>query len=252
MDKIRISAVSYLNTKPFIYGIEKSGLINEVELSLDNPNICAKKLLENEVDLGLVPVTVIPKMKEHYIVSDFCIGADGTVDSVKLFSEVPLNEIEKIVLDYQSQTSVALAKILAAKRWNIYPEFIEAKEGFEKNIFGKNGAVVIGDRALHMQGKFKYSFDLAGEWKELTGMPFVFACWISNKKLPDDFLKKFNQAIGKGVHEIPLLIREMKPENKNSIHVEDYLQNKISYTYDKRKKDALKLFLNYLKNLKQI
>lgn len=248
MKKIKISAVSYLNTTPFIYGIESSGWINDVELSLDIPAVCAQKLLANEVDLGLIPVAVIPQMKEHYIVSDFCIGADGDVDSVKLFSEVPLNEIEKIVLDYQSRTSAALVKILASKHWNIHPKFEDAKKEFEKNIAGKNAAVVIGDRALKMNGKFKHEFDLAGEWKKLTKMPFVFACWVSNKKLSDDFLQKFNAAMGKGVNEIPSLIRKMKSEKKYDVNIEDYLQNKISYPLDERKKIAMKMFLATLKD----
>src|SRR5665213_3010681 len=97
---IRISAVSYLNTKPFLYGLELAH-IPDVEISLDNPAECARKLIENEVDLGLVPVAIIPLLKEAHILPGFCIGADGAVESVKLYSHVPLEKIKTILLDYQ-------------------------------------------------------------------------------------------------------------------------------------------------------
>ena len=110
MEKVKISVVSYLNSKPFIYGLKHSELINNVELSLDIPSDCARKLLNGEVDLGLIPIAVIPKLKEHYIISDYCIGAEGKVTSVMMYSEVPLQEISTILLDYQSRTSVTLAR----------------------------------------------------------------------------------------------------------------------------------------------
>ena len=97
--KIKVSAVSYLNTLPFLFGINNSEVQEELDLSLDIPSDCAKKLLKGEVDLGLVPIAVIPELKQHYIVSDYCIGTEGKVESVALFSEVSLNEIEEIYLE---------------------------------------------------------------------------------------------------------------------------------------------------------
>ncbi|NQX96939.1 MAG: hypothetical protein HRT73_03545 [Flavobacteriales bacterium] len=97
--KIKVSAVSYLNTLPFIYGINNSEVMEGIDLSLDIPSDCAKKLLSGEVDLGLVPIAILPQLKEYHIISDYCIGAEGKVDSVALYSDVPLNEIEYIYLD---------------------------------------------------------------------------------------------------------------------------------------------------------
>ena len=108
MNKIKISAVSYLNSKPFIYGLHHSNLFNEIELSQDIPSVCAQKFIDEKVDIGLIPITVIPKLKEYYIISDYCIGAVGKVSSVMLYSDVPLNAIKNILLDYQSLTSVTL------------------------------------------------------------------------------------------------------------------------------------------------
>src|ERR1051325_9156814 len=95
---LRISAVSYVNAKPFVYGIEKSGFLKEYDLSLDVPSVCAEKLITGKVDIGLAPIAIIPLLKEYYIFPDFCIGADGPVKSVILYSEVPLNEIQAIHL----------------------------------------------------------------------------------------------------------------------------------------------------------
>src|SRR5262245_24497557 len=121
--KIKVSAVSYLNSKPFIYGLEHSEVKNEIDLQLDVPSTCAAKLFEDKVDLGLVPVAVLPDLDEYHIITDYCIGADGEVGSVLLLSEVPLNEIKTILLDYQSMTSVVLVQILADKFWKIQPSW---------------------------------------------------------------------------------------------------------------------------------
>ncbi|MBA3902015.1 MAG: ABC transporter substrate-binding protein, partial [Bacteroidetes bacterium] len=87
MQRIRISAVSYLNTKPFLYGIQNSDALTHfnIDLKTDLPSVCAEKLLANEADLGLVPVAIIPKLKEYHIISDYCIGAIGPVKTVMLY-----------------------------------------------------------------------------------------------------------------------------------------------------------------------
>jgi chorismate dehydratase len=150
MKKIRISAVSYLNSLPFVYGLTHSSLINECDISLDIPSVCAEKLINGTVDIGLIPVAAIPQVPNATIISDYCIGANGEVKTVCLFSEVPLNEIKTILLDYQSRTSVLLVKILAKEFWKINPEFINAEAGFEQKIKGTTAGVVIGDRTFEL------------------------------------------------------------------------------------------------------
>ena len=100
-EKLRVGAVSYLNTKPFLFGLKHSPLINNLQIELQHPSMIAKQLLNHEIDLGLVPVAVIPRLKESHIISDYCIGADGKVETVLLLSDVPLEKIENILLDYQ-------------------------------------------------------------------------------------------------------------------------------------------------------
>src|ERR1043166_8619691 len=109
-EKIKISAVAYLNSKPFIYGLEHSRVLDQIDLQLDIPSECARKLINNEVEIGLVPVAVLPLIRDRQIISDYCIGAVGKVNSVMLYSDVPLDEIRTVLLDYQSRTSVTLVK----------------------------------------------------------------------------------------------------------------------------------------------
>ena len=240
---LKISAVSYLNTIPFIHGLKQSELIKTIDLQLDYPSICADKLINGTVDLALVPVAVIPKLKEAYIISDYCIGANGAVDTVCLYSDVPIEEIESIALDYQSRTSVALLKILLKEYWQLNPELKKANVGFEENIKGNHAALVIGDRAFALNTKHAYIYDLSAIWKEMTGLPFVFAAWVANTKLPKDFIVSFNKALEKGLSNIDKALALEGDSYPNCKNPEDYLNNKISYNLDVEKQKGMELFL---------
>ena len=240
---LKISAVSYLNTIPFILGLKQSELINTIDLQLDYPSICADKLINGIVDLALVPVVVIPKLKHPYIISDYCIGANGAVDTVCLYSDVPIDKIESIGLDYQSRTSVALLKILLKEYWLLNPELKKSDIGFEDNIKGKHAALVIGDRAFTLNAKHKFIYDLSAIWKEMTGLPFVFAAWVSNTKLPQDFINMFNKALEKGLGNIDKALALESESYPNCESPEDYLNNKISYSLDAEKQKGMELFL---------
>jgi chorismate dehydratase len=246
MSKIKISAVSYLNSKPFIYGLEHSAIIYDIDLQLDIPSVCAAKLLENKVDIGLVPVAVLPEMDEYHIISDYCIGADGEVGSVLLLSEVPLNDIRTVLLDYQSRTSVELVQVLANKYWKIQPAWQDAEKDYETRIGGTTAGVVIGDRTFPLKNKHKYCYDLAGEWKKFTTLPFVFACWVSNKELDDSFTEPFNAALKKGLESKSEVIKQYTKSHKTDFDIKDYLENKLDFILDEKKREALKLFLSYV------
>ncbi|MBN8696723.1 MAG: menaquinone biosynthesis protein [Bacteroidetes bacterium] len=249
MSKFKISVVSYLNSKPFIHGLKESGIMDDIDLQLDIPSVCAQKLLDNKVDVGLIPVAVIPLLKESYIISDYCIGAVGKVASVCLYSQVPLNEIKTILLDYQSRTSVTLVKVLAKEHWNIDPEWKNAEADFEEKIEGNTAAVIIGDRTFGIEEKYPYRYDLAEEWQKLTGLPFVFACWVSNRALPSGFIAQFNEALKKGMEAIDTVSNEIAAGGTYTTDVAYYLKNNISYTFDQPKKQGLELFLKHLKSL---
>jgi chorismate dehydratase len=218
-------------------------LLDEIELIEEYPAKVADMLLNNQVDIGLVPVAIIPRMKEHYIVSDYCIGAEGEVASVALFSDVPVGDIEKVLLDYQSRTSVNLAKILLREFWRVSPVIEDASENYIGEIKGTTAGVVIGDRALQQRGKSLYTYDLASSWKKMTNLPFVFAAWVANKHIDKEFMNSFNQANALGLG----MLDEVIKENPYDVYdLKTYYTQNISYDLTPAKKEGLNLFLKLL------
>lgn len=241
--KIRVGAVSYLNTKPLIYGFEKGMMKESVDLIIDYPSKIASMLLENKIDVGLVPVAIIPEMKEHYIISDYCIASEGEVASVCLFSEVPLEEIKTVLLDYQSRTSVALLKILIREYWKINVVFENTSGDYQSKISGTTAGLVIGDRALAQRKVSPYIYDLGLEWKEFTGLSFVFAAWVSNKKLDDGFVNAFNKANNYGLDRLKEVVKVYK---NVPYDLTEYFTKYIKFNLEVEKLRGLKLFLQYL------
>lgn len=246
LDKIKVGAVSYLNTKPLLYGIKRSeALMQRIELIEKYPSKIADMLVDGTIDVGLVPVAIIPKLKEWHILPGYCIGAEGAVASVCLFSDVPMEQITTILLDYQSRTSVNLCKILLKHHWRKDVRLEDAREDFRSQVKGSTAGVIIGDRALEQRTISPYVYDLAIAWKEMTGLPFVFAAWIANKELPADFIKQFNEANGLGLKNIDAVIAEndFKPYDLHTY----YTQN-ISYILTEEKKKGMGKFLELLQN----
>lgn len=243
MTKLKVTAVSYLNTKPFLYGIFNEGLEDELDLQLDIPSNCAKKLITGEVDLGLVPVAVIPELDTPHIISDYCIGTVGEVATVCLYSEVPLQEIQEVYLDHHSRTSVALLKVLMKNHWNINPITHPAFDGYIARIKGTTAGLVIGDRTMGLDQRFPYVYDLGKAWEAYTGLPFVFAAWISNKPLDPTFIERFNKALQAGLDHIPQLVY-LLPQPDSGFDLKEYFTHFISYHLDQPKRKALARFLS--------
>lgn len=236
-----MAAVSYLNTKPLLYGIKRHGVLKKMDLIEDYPAKIAQLLIDGTVDVGLIPVAVIPKLKEWHIVGDYGIAADGAVASVCLFSDVPIAQIENVYLDYQSRTSVRLAQLLLNEYWKKDVTYLDASgDDFRSKIKGATAGVVIGDRALAQRTISKYSYDLGEAWKAHTGLPFVFAAWISNKPLPLDFITEFNEANAFGLQHLDAVIAE-NPFSLFDLHT--YYTRCIQYQLTEAKMKGLELFL---------
>lgn len=245
-DKIRVGIVNYLNTKPLLYGLQRPPIKDKIELVPANPAELAAMLTANEIDLGLVPVAIIPQLSTYHIVGDYCIGAEGEIASVCLFSEVPMNEIKKVYLDYQSRSSVALLQWLMKESWGIDPEIVQATdESYRNEIKGTTAGLVIGDRALEQRRISTFIYDLGSEWRAITGLPFVFAVWISIKPVPDDFIQLFNAANELGLHHLDEIIAAtpfyLYDLNK-------YYKLHLSYRLDERKEQGMSRFLQVIKN----
>jgi chorismate dehydratase len=245
--KIRISAVSYTNTKPFIYGIQHTDFINQIDLSLDNPTDCAQKLIDDKVDIGLIPVAATLNLPYWEIVADYCIGAVGAVNSVFIFSNGDIKDVKRLQLDPQSRSSNNLARVLLKNFWKIEPELIPNAPDYGTSTDPETAFVLIGDRTFGKKDNYEFVYDLAEEWQKFTGLPFCFAAWIANKPIPQEFIAEFNKILKYGLDHRPELFKELPPVE--NFDVEDYLMHKIDFDLTEKKKEALHLFLDYVKAL---
>lgn len=242
--KLKVGIVNYLNTRPLIYGLKRLPVCEQIELIEDTPAQLADMLLRDEIDIGLIPVASIPLLREKYLLGDYCIGTEGETVTVCLFSEVPLNEIQKVYLDYQSRTSVELLKWIMKEYWGIHPEVVQAAdEDYRQEIKGNTAGLVIGDRAFEQRKISTFFYDLGAEWRSITGLPFVFAAWVSNKPLPAEFIKIFNDANAEGLEHID----EIVASNQFELYdLKKYYTLHMNYRLDERKKKAMNYFLNLI------
>lgn len=241
MNKIKISAVSYTNTKPFIYGIERSEVRDQIELSLDIPSDCATKLIEEKVDIGLIPVAAIPFVPNANIIGSYCIGSEGAVNSVFIFSKVPVSAIRTIMLDAQSRTSNNLAKVLLKFHFKVDVKFTTDQNA------DTDALVLIGDRTFGKKDDFNFAYDMGEEWMKFTGLPFVYAAWVANKIISTQFISEFDAALKLGLaHRNEVLQDLVAIEN---FDLKDYLFNKLDFELTEDKRKALDLFLKYIKKL---
>lgn len=246
MKKVRLTAVNYLNTKPFIYGLIQAGMESEMEMHKDIPSVCADKLIKDEVDIALIPVAALAQMKQHYIVSDYCIGCDGEVKTVCLYSNNPIEDINRIYLDSHSRTSVALTKVLVKEYWKKESMDYKPIYEIEHAVMDDDSAILaIGDKTIGLDTKYRFVYDLGVAWKDMTGLPFVFAAWVANKKLEPAFLERFNAALALGLAHIPELLFIL-PEQDSEFDLKKYFEENISYSLDESKKAALRLFMSKL------
>jgi chorismate dehydratase len=245
--KIRISAVSYTNTKPFLYGLQHSAIIDQIDLSLDIPSDCAQKLIDDKVDIGLIPVAATLNLPQWEIVSAYCIGAVGAVNSVFIFSNCDIKDVKRVQLDPQSRTSNNLARVLLKNFWKVQPELIIGAADYSQSADNQTAFVQIGDRTFGKTNQYPFVYDLAEEWQKFTALPFVFAAWIANKRIPANFIQEFDKALKFGLGHRKELLKELP--QRSDFDLEDYLMHRLDFNLTDDKKKALYLFLDYIKAL---
>jgi chorismate dehydratase len=235
--KYRIALVEYLNTLPFYEGMRVTGLDQELDIHRVVPAECARMFKQDEVDISLCPVGALDEMPEHKIVGDYCIGADGPVGTVMLLSTVPMHHIKTVRLDSNSRTSNLLVKVLAQRYWQTEWTFYEKENGVIPDA-----VVMIGDNVFKEKANYPFQYDLAGAWKELTGLPMVFAVWIAKSEVPDEIIKKIDDSFRTGMEYV------LKQDNSLQPWQVEYLQHSISYPLDDNKKQALAMFRAWKEN----
>jgi chorismate dehydratase len=171
---IRVGSVSFLNAKPLIYGLDRAA---DVRLSLDVPARLLDGLTDERYDVALLPVIDYQRLPGLRLLTAGGIGCDGATLTVRIFSPVPLDQIRTLACDTDSHTSVALARIVLARLFNVRPTFVDLAAGA---VGGDVAVLLIGDKVVCEEPKrFPHQIDLGEGWKRLTGLPFVFAAWIA-------------------------------------------------------------------------
>lgn len=239
--KTKIAAVSYLNTVPFVYGITHADELR-AELVLCPPAECARQFLDKKVDVALVPVGSLRMLDDAEVVTDFCIGANGSVRTVVVMSDSPISELRRIWLDDHSMTSALLVRILAAELWKINPEWKQMDDySVAENPAPGDAFLFIGDKVFGYEGKFKHTYDLAECWEELTGKPFVFAVWVARKgAVPDEVIDALELSLTLGVERIWEAVSDYDYADKEGAYM--YLTQNIDFLFDQQKHKALELF----------
>jgi chorismate dehydratase len=243
MTALRLGAVSYLNTKPLVYGLDAHP--EQFDVRFDVPAKCAELLHENKVDLGLIPA--IEYLRGDYaIVPGISIASFGDVATVAVFTRKPMDRVQTLALDLSSRTSVALTRVLCAKRWGIAPKFTPAEPDLDRMLQGADAALVIGDPAFEIDparhGVTK--IDLGGEWKALTGLPFVYAMWVGRPGVASpEQCRQLQQARDRGVAHLEQIARQVGGGDARLEHrVLGYLRDNLRYGLGDAEQAGLRRF----------
>ncbi|MEM6764630.1 MAG: menaquinone biosynthesis protein [Bacteroidota bacterium] len=249
--KVDFTLVSYLNTRPFLDGLESVFMADEANFHLLPPFKCAQHLEERKCDVSLIPVGSLFDFADLRLLPHYCIGADGPVHSVFVFSELPIEQVETIYLDPHSRTSNLLSRILAKNFWKKDITFIEDVKHHHQYIRGNSAGVVIGDLAIRIKDMFPYVYDLSDCWKMMTGLPFAFAVWAYHPGSLNPFqITLIQEAFSKGVQQAGTTARKWADHFDIPMDFAiKYLEEYIDFKFDGGKHEALKLYLNLAQDL---
>ena len=181
--RVKVGAVSFLNTKPLIYPLLDDSQFpgsEAIELSLAVPSHLATELRNGDLDVGLIPIIEYFRADIAYkIIRGISICSRGPVLSIQLLSRVPIPAIRSVALDTSSRSSRALVQIVLAEKYKLHPEFHSCPPTINPQEADTDAVLLIGDAALRRLGATDYTLDLGAEWTTLTGLPFVYACWVA-------------------------------------------------------------------------
>lgn len=252
MSRLRISAISYLNTAPLMWDFEHGDAGKDFEISYTLPSQCARALGEGAADIGIIPAAAYAVIPDLMVLPDVAIASRKAVRSILLVSKLPLNQIRSVALDTSSMTSVALTKVLFAKWWKIQAAFHRMEPRLDDMLATHDAALVIGDPALKIDRSRYLTWDLAEEWLRWTQKPFVFAFWAIRSdalgRPASDLASVFRESRDHGLaaSNIEKIVCEWAPRlclAKEAVR--SYLIDHIYYHLDANCLDGLSLFYRY-------
>jgi chorismate dehydratase len=231
LPKLRVGIVNYLNSKPLAWGFLKGHHADLFAPSYHPPALVARLLGQGNLDIGLIPSIEVQRIPNLRILPDLCVAASHEVRSVILVSRCPLPEIRKVALDQNSRTSVALLRVLLRERYGLDPEYLHERPDAERMLAEADAALLIGDPALKVDRDRYVVTDLAAEWRELTGLPFVFAVWAVRPEVEiPDLPFYFKSSLRYGLSSVDTLAREAAAElDLDSSEIRAYLTDNLSF-----------------------
>lgn len=253
MGRLRISAISYLNTAPLMWDFEHGSAGSEFEISYTIPSACAQALREGTAQIGIIPAAAYATVPDLVILPGVSIASRGPVRSILLISKLPIEEIRSVALDRSSMTSVALLKVILAKWVGREPVFSSLGPDLHEMLRDHDAGLLIGDPALEVDRSRYHCYDLAEEWIRHTGKPFVFAFWavgkaaLRNAPANLDLAAIFQKSRDHGLGKIDDIARIWGPRlvGLSQADVKKYLAENIYYYLDWECLDGLRLFYRY-------
>ena len=245
MSTYKIGAISFLNSRPLFYGIERGINCQGLELSYDLPAVSSEKVAAGLLDVAIVPTIQYARIEGLKIVPGMSISSVGSVGSVNLFCNCPLQEISRIAVDERSRTSVALLKILCRDLYNIQPEFLPMPPEGSTMLAENDACLIIGDNALYFRGDYSEMRDLSSDWFELTGLPFVFAFLAGgSKSFGPAQVSQLQQSLALGLKNTGEIARSHLVDGvENLVEVNRrYLEENINYQLSDKHLEGLKLY----------
>lgn len=253
MAAMRLGAVSYLNTKPLVFGLAQR--LPGDTVAFDLPSRLADGLASGAYDIALIPSVESFQNPAYTIVSDACIGCRGPVLSVKLLCRKPVKDIRTLALDEGSRTSAALVKILLAERYGVRPTTQPLPIGARYEDSPADAVLVIGDRAIHpTRGAFREEWDLGDVWNRWAELPFVFAMWVARPGLPEKDLQRAADALAAARDDGERRLAEIAAAEGPLVDLTaadalKYLRDNLYFHLGPRERRGLELFRTHAERL---
>ena len=250
---LRVSVVSYLNTVPLVWGMQHGEQRGLFDLSTAIPAECADRLADGRADIGIVPAVELNRQKLE-IIRGTGVACHGPVRSILLISKVPFAEIRRLATDSTSRTSVALSRIILAKKYGVEPEHWPQAPHIGKMLENADAALIIGDTALVLEPERLpfHVLDLGREWTEMTGLPMVFAVWAARAGVPRQDPKPFTDSLRFGLAHMEEIVHEWAPKLRlTEALVREYLIRNIVFELGEREYAGLRTFLQYAAELEK-
>lgn len=272
MTGLRISVVEYLNTAPLVWGFTNGPLQGRYDLRFAVPSQCAEQLRRGEVDIGIIPAIEYQRMDGMVVLPGMSVAAKDAVRSILVIARRPIEQARRLALDTSSRSSQALVRILCAERWRIQPEFVDAQPDAAAMLRDADAALIIGDPALRLDVQFAqlaakprngeyccggdprqwpiagmesiYMYDVASEWRALTGLPCVLAIWVGRREsvtsqVVADFLASQQYGLAR-ISEIAEAAAEKL--DLPAAELERYLRDNIDFALDEQNRAGLELY----------